>query len=331
MRKIAFLLCPEFSGFGLAAACEVLFVANWVAQQPLHEWVVISANGAPVRASNGRDTAVDGGLELGAQCQTVFVLASFDPAAAVRDRRVLGWLKRLAQHGVELGGLENGSMLLAAAGLLRGRRVAVHWDNLAGFRARYPGTHPVAELYARSGNLISCAGATAVIDLMLAWLGWHAQGDIAEEVADHLLAGRIRAAGTAQRPPPDADSGSRDGAIARTQALMARHLEEPLSCAALAKAAGLSLRQLERRYRAELGSSVLQQYRTLRIAKAHQLLQQTPLPVTEVALSCGFTSPEYFCRLYRSMLGVSPSADRQQSTTAPVLRRRRKPQESRHA
>ncbi len=329
MRKLAFLLCPEFSSFGLAAACEVLFVANWVAQQALHQWVVVSADGAPVRASNGRTVTVEGGLEHAAGCETVFVLASFDPAAAVRDRRVLGWLKRLAQHGVELGGIENGSMMLAAAGLLRGRRVAVHWDNLAGFRARYPATQPVAELYARSGALVSCAGGTAVIDLMLAWLGWHAQGDIADEVAEHLLIGRPRPAATAQRPAPDAAAGSRDDVIARTQALMARHLEEPLSCAALAKAAGLSLRQLERRYRAARGSSVLEQYRLLRIAKAHQLLQQTPLPVTEVALSCGFTSPEYFCRLYRSMLGVSPSADRKQSTTAPVLRRRRSPRGSR--
>ena len=331
MRKLAFLLCPEFSSFGLAAACEVLFVANWVAQQALYEWVVVSVDGAPVRASNGRTTTVDGGLGRADGCQTAFVLASFDPASAVRERRAVSWLKRLAQYGVELGGIENGSMLLAAAGLLRGRRVAVHWDNLAGFRERYPATQPVAELYSRSGKLFSCAGGTAVVDLMLAWMGWQGQTDIADEVAEHLLVSRVRAAGGMQRAASDDASGARDAVIDRTQALMAQHLEEPLSCAALAAAAGLSLRQLERRYRAEFGTSVLHQYRMLRIAKAHQLLQQTPLPVTEVALSCGFTSPEYFCRLYRSMLGISPSADRQQSTTAPVLRRRRIPKESRQA
>ncbi len=301
----------------------MLFVANWVAQQPLYEWRVLSGDGAPVRASNGTLTPVDGGLDPGTRCQTVFVLASFEPAAAARDRRALGWLKRLAQFGVELGGIENGTLLLAAAGLLRGQRVAVHWDNLAGFRERYPETLPVAELYARSGRLISCAGGTAVIDLLLAWMGWHGHAEVAEEVAEHLLVGRMRSGTTTQHAAGAAAAHPPDDAIASTRAVMARHIEEPLSCAALAQHAGLSLRQLERRYRAELGTSVVHQYRMIRIAKAHQLLQQTPLPVTEVALSCGFRSPEYFCRLYRSMLGVSPSADRKQSTTAPVLRRRR--------
>ena len=328
LRKLAFLLCPEYSSLGLTAACEVLFVANWVAQQPLYEWQILSADGAAVRASNGIATPVDGGLDLGQNCQSVFVLASFEPAQAVRDRRAIGWLKRLAQFGVELGGIENGSMLLAEAGLLRGQRVAVHWDNLAGFRERYPQTQPVAELYARSGRLISCAGGTAVIDLMLAWMGWHGQAEVAEEVAEHLLIDRVRSPATAQRSPADAAAATPDDVIARTQALMAQYMEEPLSCTELSARVGLSLRQLERRYHRELGASVLHHYRMIRIARAHQLLQQTPLPVTEVALSCGFRSPEYFCRLYRSMLGVSPSADRQQSTTAPVLRRRPAPRGS---
>lgn len=85
---------------------------------------------------------------------------------------------------------------------------------------------------------------------------------------------------------------------------------------------GLSLRQLERRFKAELQRSLLQHYRLIRIRKAHQLLQQTELSVTDVAFSCGFSSPEYFCRLYRAFFSCLPSRDRLQSTTAPVLRRR---------
>jgi AraC family carnitine catabolism transcriptional activator len=252
----------------------------------------------------------------------VFVLASFDAHEAVRDRRVIGWLKRLAQFGVEIGGIENGSMLLAEAGLLNGRRVAVHWDNIIGFRERYPATTPAAELYARNGKIVTCAGAAAVFDLMVAWMGWHGAGDVADEVAEHLLLGRSLPAATPQRAAPAHAPAVTDDVIARTRGIMAEHIDEPLTCAQLASRVGLSLRQLERRFRKELRSSVLQQYRLIRIAKAHQLLQQTPLRVTEVALSCGFASPEYFCRLYRSMLGCSPSADRRQSTTAPVLRRR---------
>jgi AraC family carnitine catabolism transcriptional activator len=101
---------------------------------------------------------------------------------------------------------------------------------------------------------------------------------------------------------------------------MQAHIEEPLPCREIARRAGLSLRQLERRFKDELRCSLLQQYRQIRMAKAHQLLQQTQLSVTDVALSCGFSTPEYFCRLYRAFFRCSPSGDRRQSTTAPVLR-----------
>jgi len=244
----------------------------------------------------------------------VFVLSSFDTHQAARDRRVVGWLKRLAPFGVEIVGIENGSMLLAEAGLLNGRRVAVHWDNVIGFRERYPATTPLAGLYERTGKLVTCAGAAAVLDLMIAWMGWSGAADLADEVAEHLLLGEARPAPATQR------SEAPDAVIANARGLMAGHIEDPLPCREIARRAGLSLRQLERRFKAQLRSSVLQQYRLLRISRAHQLLQQTPLSVTEVALACGFSSPEYFCRLYRSMLGCSPSADRRQSTTAPVLR-----------
>jgi AraC family carnitine catabolism transcriptional activator len=110
--------------------------------------------------------------------------------------------------------------------------------------------------------------------------------------------------------------------VEQAQAIMREHIDEPLSCREIARRVGLSLRQIERRFRQELRCSVLQRYRLIRMTKAHQLLQQTELSVTEVAFACGFASPEYFCRLYRSMFDCSPREDRRQSTTAPVLRQR---------
>jgi AraC family transcriptional regulator, carnitine catabolism transcriptional activator len=321
VRKVAFLLLPEFSHLGIAAATEPLFIANWLAQRTEFDWKIISADGQPVRASNGRYVAVDGDLALAADCKTVFVLASFDPDRSVRERRVVRWLKRIARFGVELGGIENGSLMLAEAGLLNGHEVAVHWDNIIGFQEHYPKTRAVTRLFVRNDGRITCAGASAILDLMIAWIGWHADAGLAGEVAEHLLLGRPRPAQTEQRPSPKIESLSTDAAVARAQAAMQEHIEEPLTCREIARRSGLSLRQIERRFKAQLSCSVLQHYRRIRIAKAHQLLQQTELSVTEVAFSCGFSSPEYFCRLYRDFFGCSPSRDRRQSTTAPVLRR----------
>ena len=316
---------PEFSHLGLAAACEPLFIANWLAQEPIFEWRIISTDGKPVRASNGMTVPVDGDLTAAADVKTVFILASFEPDRAARDRFVLRWLKRIARFGVELCGIENGSLVLAEAGLLKGCTVAVHWDNLIGFQEHYPATRAVAQVYARDSERVTCAGASAILDLMVAWIGWHGEAELAGEVADHLLLGRPRPPDAEQRLPRPRAQSNVDPAVAAAEAIMRKQVEEPLACGEIAGRIGLSLRQLERRFLEQAGCSVLQRYRLIRMTKAHQLLQQTELSVTQVALSCGFASPEYFCRLYRSMFGCSPSKDRRQSTTAPVLRQRRGP------
>src|SRR5271154_3114064 len=101
---------PEFSNLGIAAATEPLFVANWLAQRAVFEWKVVSVDGNPVCASNGRLVTVDGDLTVAEDCKTVFVLASFDPHRIVRERRVIRWLKRIARFGVEIGGIGNGSL-----------------------------------------------------------------------------------------------------------------------------------------------------------------------------------------------------------------------------
>jgi len=324
LRKLAFLLLPEFSHLGLAAAIEPLFIGNWLTQERVFDWTLVSVDGKPVRASNGMPISVDGDLAAAAGAKTVFVLASFEPAHAVRDRSVPRWLKRLARFGVELCGIENGSLVLAEAGLLRGHTVAVHWDNMIGFQEHYRHARAVSQLYCRSGALVTCAGASAILDMMVAWMGWHGQGELAAEVAEHLLLGRPRGPEVEQRAA-DGAAPAADGVLAQAQALMREHIDEPLSCGEIAERVGLSLRHLERRFRNTLQCSVLDRYRLIRMTKAHQLLQQTELAVTEVALACGFLSPEYFCRLYRAMFGCSPSTDRRQSTTAPVLRQRPAP------
>lgn len=159
--------------FGLAAAIEPLFIANWLAGDALFAWRVVSTDGKPVRASNGALSPVDGDLSQAEDRDSVFVLASFEPSQAARNPQVIRWLKRMARKGTELGGIENGSQALAEAGLLDRHTVAIHWDNLAGFQELYAKVTAVAQLYAFSGNRISCAGGSAILDMMVAWISRH--------------------------------------------------------------------------------------------------------------------------------------------------------------
>jgi len=192
-----------------------------------------------------------------------------------------------------------------------------------GFRERYPGVEAVPQLYTFGRGRMTCAGATAILDMMLRWIAQQSDQRLADEVAQHLLISRQRPP-TQEQGTPDTDKEAvANQAVAKALALMQDSLEEPLSCEALAAAVDLSPRQLQRHFQRHLGSTVMRHYLMLRLSKAHKLLQQTDLSVTEVAVGSGFTSLEHFSRVYRQTFGRSPSADRQQSTSAPVLRRPR--------
>jgi AraC family transcriptional regulator, carnitine catabolism transcriptional activator len=320
VHQLALLLLPEFSNLGLAAATEPLFVANWLAQSRLFAWHAVSVDGKPVRASSGIAVPVEGDLEAAQGCGTVFVLASFEPATVARNRLVFRWLKRMARAGVELGGLENGSLALAEAGVLEDHAAAVHWDNLAGFQELFPRIRITRHAYSFSRNRITCVGGAAILEMMIAWIGRRTDEQTAQEVARHLLVyphrGALRESGATQsrRAQP------RDGAVARAQAIMQAAIDDPLACEAIARRLNISLRQLERRFKQQLGRTMHGAYRSIRIEKAHQYLQQTGLSVTEVAALTGFSSVEYFSKVYRGAFGVLPSRDRTQSTDAPVFR-----------
>lgn len=324
-RRVAFVLTPDFSNLGFALAVEALFVANWISQEKIFEWHALSADGLPVKASNSMDINVSGPLTTDIPYETVFVIASFDPKKHTRDKRIENWLRRAARYGVEVGGIENGSEFLASAGLLDGHSVSVHWDNLEGFQARYPKANARPVLYHIGQGRLSCAGAISILDMLLDWVRQLGYGDLAEDIGHHLLIGRARSGGEAQWNPDrdpgiDTDEGNRT--VRRALAIMREAIEEPLDCAEIASRVGLSQRQLQRHFQIYLQSTLTKEYTRIRLAKAHQLLQQTDLSVTEISIMCGFASLENFSRVYRNGFGCSPSFDRHQTTSAPVFRHR---------
>ena len=322
IRRVAFLLLPSFSYLSLAAATEPLFIANWLSQRVRYVWQVFAIEGATVEASSGLRFRVDGSIADSDRFDAVFLFASFDPKQHASHPALRAWVRRQARHGAELGGIETGSEVLAAAGLLDGHEVAMHWDNLPGFQEVYPACRATPRLYTVDRNRLTCAGASAVFDMMLHWIGSHHGQALAGEIAQHLLLDRIRRPEDLQPMPARETSRLVDPTLQRVLTLMEGSVEEPLSCAALAERARLSPRRLQRLFRRKLATSPSQHYRMMRLAKAHALLQQTGLAVTEVALSAGFASPAHFSRVYRAAFGRPPSADRRQSTDAPVLRRR---------
>jgi AraC family carnitine catabolism transcriptional activator len=324
--QIGLVLVPGFSHLGLTLVTEPLFVANWLARRPLFRWTTLSADGLAVASSSGLSLAVDQPLTPAVPFDIALVIASFDSRTAAADARVIQWLRRAARAGVRVGGVETGCEIVAAAGLLDGVEVPVHWYNFAGAQERLPQIRPSRRLHALDRGRPLSAGGMATLDLMLGLIAREQGPQLADEVALHLISDGPRPGTRAQGlplAPPAAAAPARDtdpalAARARIEAT----LEDPAPLAALAEATGCSLRHLQRLVRARFGQSLSELRADLRMAAAHQRVQQTDLPLTEIAVACGFSSLAVFSRSYRRRFGVPPSRDRRQTTDTSVFRPR---------
>src|SRR5690348_3533291 len=254
-RLVGLLLLPEFSQLGLAAVTEPLFVANWLSSRKIHRWQALSLDGRPVRSSSGQKLPVDAGIAEASRFDLLLVLASFDVKRFTRDHTLKSWLRRVARHGATIGSIETASEVVAAAGLLDGLPVAVHWDNLQGFAESHPRCHAVSQLYTASGDRLTCAGQSAALDMMLARIAQQHGAALASETAAHLMLPSWRRGEEPQPAPGTNIARVADPMLARVLALMERNLEEPLPCVELGRRTGISMRRMQRLFERAIGAS----------------------------------------------------------------------------
>ncbi len=316
-RSIVFFLVPDFTMVAFATAVEPLRSANRVLGFEAYRWRLSSLDGQPVRASNqilvGADTSLQEERRRmsGSGRPSMVVLCSgLNVEQHAANRTLLAWLREEHSRGVAIGGLCTGAYVLAAAGLLHGRRCAIHWENLPGFSEAFPHCHPRSDLFEVDGNLYTCAGGTAALDMMLHLIGEDYGANIVNRVCEQMLTDRVRSASDPQRLPMRGHLGIQNPKVMRIIELMEANLSEPLGLVEIADAVGLSRRQIERLFRQEMGRSPARYYLELRLDRARHLLLQSTLPVVEIAVACGFVSASHFSKCYRELHGRSPQKER---------------------
>lgn len=309
-QNIGFLLIPGFALLPYACAVEPLRAANVLSGCRLYTWQHFSPDGAPAAASNGVVIAADA-LSTAAppQLATLFVCAGGNPAT-FQDPATFAQLRRLARQGVTLGGISGGAYILARAGLLQGRRFTLHWEHAAAFAEEFPTLDLRRSLFEIDRDRLTCSGGTAALDMMHALVERAHGPGIAAAVSDWFLQTEIRAGTAPQRLALRDRLGVRNAALLRAIEAMEARVEHPCSREELATAAGVSTRQLERLFRAELGRTPGAHYLALRLERARQLARQTDLKLSEIAAACGFASFSHFSRSYRTCFGLPPGAER---------------------
>jgi len=308
-RRIAFLLIPGFAVLAYACAMEPYRAANELAEEALYTWRHVSPHGRPVEASNGIAILPDQGIDRPCEVDDLLVCAGGNPTE-FDDPATLAWLRAQAARGIRIGGVSGGPEILARAGLLSDHRCTAHWEYIPAMRERFPDLMLTQSLYEIDRDRCTCSGGTAALDMAVALIEAEYGRPLAHAVSEWFLHTRPRAADEPQRMSLRERYEVGHPGLLQVLAAMEEALEDPLARADLARSAGVSVRQLERLFRAHLGRSIGAHYLALRLEHARRLLRQTSLSVLETALACGFASAAHFSRAYRARFSVAPRSER---------------------
>ncbi|MEM7301140.1 MAG: helix-turn-helix domain-containing protein [Pseudomonadota bacterium] len=246
----------------------------------------------------------------GANFDLVVVNASWN-VERFKNVALLNCLRAESSKGVALGGLDTGAFVLGYAGLLKGRKVAVHYEHIAAFRELFHDTEMGEDLFVIDGDLLTCCGGGAASDLALEILRLQQGIDIANAAGRYIFHERLRSGQEGQLPARNEPIGYAAPAKLRSAiVLMERNLEHLLTVGEVASQVELSQRQLERLFRSHTGVSPVRYYLDVRLDRARGLVTQTELPIVDIAVACGFTSSAQFSRAYKKRFGLPASRDR---------------------
>ena len=318
IRHVGFLTLNNFSMIAFTNALEILRMANYLLGEQIYQWSVFSVDGKPVEASNGLSVNKTTQLNYANMPDVLLVCGGVDIQHAVTPD-VIKLLTQASKHNMWLGGLCTGSYALAKAGLLDGYKCTIHWENMASLCEQFSSISFMEELFVIDRNRCTCAGGTAPLDLMLAFVAAQFGKSLVAEISDQFMVVRARDSKDQQHIPVAARVGYSHKALVEVSALMEANIEEPLSLDELARLASLSQRHLQRMFKHTLNMTPMHYYLNLRLRRARALLLQTEMSVMSVTVACGFQSSCHFSKSYRTLFGYSPSMERNQHKHAPPV------------
>ncbi|HEX8007580.1 MAG TPA: helix-turn-helix domain-containing protein [Trebonia sp.] len=306
MSTVALAVTDGMLHFELAMAYEVFGADLTGVVDPWYD-VAVCGSGA-VRVGRFR-LEPDCGLDQLARAGTVIVPAladvDEDPPAGLVDA-----VRTAHEAGARVASLCTGAFVLAAAGLLDGRRATTHWAHAEALAARYPRVEVDPDvLYVDNGSVLTSAGKAAAMDLCLHLVRSDHGSAIANTVARRLVVPPHRAGGQAQfvtAPVPARDNHP----LAELFPWVTERLDHPLTVEDLARQANMSARNLGRHFRSVTGTTPLQWLLTQRIRRAQELLETTSDSVDAIAAASGMGTAATLRRHFNRAIGVPPDAYR---------------------
>ncbi|MBS1677974.1 MAG: helix-turn-helix domain-containing protein [Actinobacteria bacterium] len=318
-HRVVALCLPGTIAFDLTAPAQAFRLAHGPDFTPHYGFSTCSVDGAPVATTTGFQIGVEAGLDALRGADTVVVpgyWAIHEPPPA----EATAALRTAARRGARLMSVCTGAFALAAAGVLDGRRATTHWAWAPELAARFGAVEVDPDvLFVDEEDVLTSAGLSAGIDLSLHVIRRDHGAACAGRVARQMVAPPHRDGGQAQffrAPEDDAPAPSGDGSLESTRAWARERLAEPLTVEAMARHAHVSPRTFARRFREETGTTPLQWLLARRVLEARRLLEESALPVEEVAAVAGFGNAASLRDHFRRATATTPTAYRRTFQTS---------------
>lgn len=308
-HRVVALLRPPQAPFPLACATEV-FGDHGPAIPARYAFELCTEHPGPVRTGAGYDMVVTTGLEALERADTVLVPGWHQPPGTEAPPAVVAAIRAAHRGGARVVGLCSGAFLLAAAGLLDGRRAATHWARAAELATRFPQVRvDPAVLYVDHGDVATSAGSAAGVDLCLHLVSSDQGAAYAMRVARQLVMPPHRE-GCQLQYAELPTSGPVADSLAPLLEWLSGRLDQPVSVAEMAVRSQVSARTLTRRFSEQLGISPGRWLLDRRIAATRALLEETDLSVETIAGRVGLSSAVNLRRRFHEALRTTPAAYR---------------------
>jgi transcriptional regulator GlxA family with amidase domain len=303
---VAVLALDGVVAFDLSIPAQVFGHSD---QRRRYRLAICAPQPGPVPTSTGFEIVAAHGLDALASAGTILI-PGIEETDGTPPAAVLDALRTADRRGARMISICTGAFVLAAAGILDGRRATTHWRHAADLRARYPAVQVDGDvLYVDEGRVLTSAGVAAGIDLCLHVVARDHGAAAANAIARRMVVAPHRGGGQAQFVERAVPDRSEDG-LGATRAWMLDQLERPLTVADMARHAVCSERSFARHFRAETGSTPLRWLQEQRLLHARRLLEETDMPVEDIATSSGFGTATNLREHFRRATHTTPTAYR---------------------
>jgi transcriptional regulator GlxA family with amidase domain len=313
-RQIAIVVYPGVQSLDFAGPLEVFSAAARLIEatdrrERGYEVRLLSVDGEPLETSSGLTVTPHASLARApARIDTLIVAGGYGRRRAATDGVLVEWISQASASARRTASVCTGAFLLAAAGLLDGRRATTHWASAAELAECYPAVDVDPEpIFLRDGPIWTSAGVTAGMDLALALVEEDLDRDAALTIARHLVMFLRRPGNQSQFSATLSAQAPAREPLREVQRHVVENPDADLSVEALARLSHMSPRHFARAFAAETGITPARYVERVRLETARRRLEDTVEPIASVAASCGFGSAETMRRLFLRTLEVGPA------------------------